>query len=92
MMDVLKYIVARLNEASTWTALTGLLVAAHVNVSPGMVHDMSLYGAILAGVAGVFIKEQGSKPTAQIAMDVLAALPGVMQAANATVDPPKPVA
>lgn len=72
MTDLLTFIVARLKEPSTYAALATLLGVLHVSVSPGAISDVSFYGAIVAGLAGVVLTERG-KPAAQIAADALAA-------------------
>ena len=74
MMDLAKYLIARLNEASTWATIAAGLAALHVNVDPGLWHQVTLWGAVFAGAAGVLISEQGKKPPATIAADILAAV------------------
>lgn len=71
MMDLLKYVAARLNESGTWATIAAMLTAAHVQVDPGLWKDITFYGIMIAGALGVLIREQGSKPTAMIALDVL---------------------
>lgn len=75
MMNLLTYVAARLNEASTWGALSALLLTLHVNVDPGVMHAVSLWGALAAGGLGFLIREEteGRTPE-QIAKDGFAAL------------------
>lgn len=74
MMDLLRFLDARLGEPSTWTAIATMLLAAHISVPAGLWEQITLWGMIGAGTAGVFLKEVGTKPTSQIASDVIAAL------------------
>ncbi len=71
MMELAKYLAARLNESGTWATIAALLAAAHVNIDPGLWKDIAFYGMLGAGALGVLIREQGTKPNAMIAMDVL---------------------
>lgn len=71
MMDFLKFIDARLGEASTWTAIATMLLAAHINVDAGVWHQVTLWGMIGSGVAGILLKEVGTKPAMQITQDML---------------------
>ena len=76
MMDLLKYLDARLGEPSTYAGLAALLVAAHVNLPAGLWSDITLYGPVIAGALAVVLAEQGKKSAAQIAADVLASIKG----------------
>lgn len=57
---VANYAIARATEPSTWSAIAGLLVAAHVNVSPGVWGYATGIASAAAGLAGVLMKEAGS--------------------------------
>ena len=73
MMELLKYLNARLGEASTWAAFAGLLSAAHVHVDPGFWQSVTLYGVIGSGAIAVLLREMGTKPSDAVAADVVAA-------------------
>ena len=98
MMDLLKYLNARLGEASTLAGITGLLALLHVHVDPGVVKDITLYAPLVTGVLSILLADAAArKPPAAVAQDVLtsilAALPAVQQAPAATpAAPPPPVA
>ena len=98
MMDLLKYLNARLGEASTLAGITGLLALLHVHLDPGVVKDITLYAPLVTGVLSVLLADTSArKPPAAVAQDVLAgllaALPAVQQAPAATpAAPPPPVA
>ena len=98
MMDLLKYLNARLGEASTLAGITGLLALLHVHVDPGVVKDITLYAPLVTGVLSILLADVSAKKTpAVVAQDVLAgilaALPAVQPgpAATPTTAPP-PVA
>jgi hypothetical protein len=75
MMNLLKYIDARLGESSTWSALAALSLALHVNVDPGLWKALSIWGSALSGALGFLIAENTTgKPSTQIAQDILTAL------------------
>lgn len=90
MMDLLKFIDARLGEPSTWAGIAVMLAAAHVSMPAGVWDQITLWGMVLAGAAGVFLKEADTKPTSQIASDVLAALVAAVKAMPDTKPPPAP--
>jgi hypothetical protein len=98
MMDLLKYLNARLGEASTLAGITGLLALLHVHVDPGVVKDITLYAPLVTGVLSILLADTSArKPPAAIAQDVLAglvaALPAAQRApATAPTAPPPPVA
>lgn len=90
MMDVLKYLAARLNEASTWVAISTMFVALHVNVDPGMLHALTIWGAAASGVLGFLIQEKAEGRTPeQIMKDGLAALVAITNRAPAAPPPPQ---
>ena len=89
MMDLLKYLNARLGEASTLAGITGLLALLHVHVDPGVVKDITLYAPLVTGVLSILLADVSAKKTpAAVAQDVLAgilaALPAVQQASVTT--------
>ena len=98
MMDLLKYLNARLGEASTLAGITGLLALLHVHLDPGVVKDITLYAPLVTGVLSILLADAAArKPPAAVAQAVLsgilAALPAVQQAPAATpTAPPPPVA
>ena len=54
---MLKYIVARLGEASTWRGIIALLTAAGVTISPEMIDRIVAAGLAVMGIIGVFFKD-----------------------------------
>ena len=99
MMDHLKYLNARLGEASTLAGITGLLALLHVHVDPGVVKDITLYAPLVTGVLSILLADVSAKKTpAAVAQDVLAgilaALPAAQQQAPAATPaaPPPPAA
>ena len=75
MMNLLKYLDARMGEASTWSAIAGLLLALHVNVDPGLWKAITLWGTGFSGLLGIAIAESSSgKAGTQVARDILNAL------------------
>ena len=75
MMNLLTYIDDRMGEASTWSAIAALLVALHVNVDPGLMKAITIWGTGFAGVLGFLIAENSSgKAGIQVAQDILNAL------------------
>ncbi len=83
MRGLLVYLDARLGESSTWASISAALVAAHINVPPGLWTQVTLWGAILAAGAGVLLREAGNKPPATVAADVLAVLKDAVTTAPA---------
>ena len=57
-MSILRYITARLGEASTWAALAALLAGVHVSIDPGLWQHIVDTGIALSGLAGFLIPEQ----------------------------------
>jgi hypothetical protein len=81
MLNLLKFVDARLGEPSTWASLAGMLAMVNINVDPGVLHTISLWGAVGAAVLGVLIAETGSgKTTAQIATDAFNTLVAAIKA------------
>lgn len=75
MLNLLKYLDARLGEASTWSALAALFLALHVNIDPGVWKAITLWGTVGSAGLGFLITEASSGKTAgQTAQDILAAL------------------
>ena len=97
MMDLLKYLNARLGEASTLAGITGLLALLHVNVDPGVIKDITLYAPLVTGVLSILLADAANKkPPALIAQDVLtgilAALPTAQPATTPAPAAPTPPA
>lgn len=89
-MNVFSYVAARLNEASTWAAISALLLTLGVNVDPGMMHAMTLWGGIGSAVLGFLIKEESEGRTPeQIMKDGLAALVAITNKVPAAPPPPQ---
>lgn len=83
MLAALRYLDARLAEASTWSAITGVLAGIGVTVPSGLLQQATFWGMLGAALLGVLLREGGTKPAAQVALDVLAAaadLPSSLQA------------
>ncbi|HLJ19058.1 MAG TPA: hypothetical protein VKU84_02625 [Stellaceae bacterium] len=57
-MSILRYLTARLSEASTWAAFAGLLAGVHVTVDPGLWQHVADAGIALSALAGFLIPEQ----------------------------------
>ncbi len=74
MRDLLRYLDARLGEASTYAGLAAVLGAAHISVDAGVLHAVTLWGVVLSGALAVLIGEAGNRPGQTVATDVLAAL------------------
>lgn len=75
MMNLLKYIDGRLGEASTWSAIATLLLALHVNIDPGVMKAITIWGTGAAAALGFLIAETSSgKTPGQTAQDILNAL------------------
>lgn len=74
MTNILKFLDDRLGEPSTYASLATLLALLHVNVDPGLMHAITLWGAAIAGVLGFVLAEQsaGKTPT-QVLTDLIAA-------------------
>lgn len=81
-MSILKYLDARLGEASTWATLAAVATLVHVNVDPGVVHALTVWGAGVSALLGVVLREAGSKPPAAIGADLLAQLVAMTNAAH----------
>jgi len=88
MMDLLRYLDARMGEASTYAGVAALLGALHVSVDPGVLHAATLWGMCLAGVLAVVLREAGKVPAAQVAEDAAAALVAGVKAMPAPAAPP----
>lgn len=75
MLNLLKFLDDRIGEASTWSAISALLIALHINVDPGLWHAITLWGGGASGVLGILIAEASSGKTGTQAMqDILKAL------------------
>jgi hypothetical protein len=73
MLKALGYLDARLSEASTWSAIAGVLAGMGFNLPPGLLQQCAFWGMLAAGLFGVLLSEAGKKPSAQILLDALAA-------------------
>jgi len=82
MMDLLKFLDARLGEPSTYAGLAALLMAMNVNVDPGLWHQITLYGTVASGVLAALLSETGTQPPAQVALDALTSLATGMKAVS----------
>ncbi len=59
-MNFLKYVTARLGEASTWAAIAGLLAGVHVSIDPGLWQHIVDAGIAVSALAGFLIPEQAN--------------------------------
>ena len=88
MMDLLKYLNARLGEASTLAGITGLLALLHVHVDPGVIKDITLYAPLVTGVLSILLADAAAKkPPAAIAQDVLTGILAALSAAQSATIP-----
>ena len=55
---MLKFIINRLREPSTWAALPSIAVAIGLGVPPGTLEAVAQVGLGLAGLAGVLLREK----------------------------------
>lgn len=74
MLALLKMLDARLSEPSTYAGLSAVLLALNINIDPGLLHQITLYGTIAAGIGAIMLSEIGNKPPMQVAVDVIQAL------------------
>lgn len=58
------YLLQRLSEPSTYAGLAAILAASGAAVPAGYVHDATVIGVVLSGVAAVVIKEGWRKALA----------------------------
>lgn len=72
-MGILLFLASRLKEGSTYAAIGTALALLHLNVDPGLMHTVSLFGALVSVVLGIVIADQG-KPVGTVVSDVLGAL------------------
>lgn len=59
-MSFLRYVTARLGEASTWATIAGLLAGVHVSIEPGLWQHIVDTGIAISGLAGFLIPEQAA--------------------------------
>ncbi len=59
-MIILRYVITRLGEASTWAAFAGLLAGVHVTIDPGLWQHIVDLGIAASALAGFLIPEQAS--------------------------------
>ena len=81
MLDILKFVDARLREPSTWSGLAVLLGLLHLNVDAAVWQVVTLWGTAAAAGLAILLSEAGSKPAVQVGEDVLAALSAALKAA-----------
>ncbi len=74
MLALLRYLDARMGEDATYASIAAMLALLGVHLDPGVWHNVSVVGAMFAGVLGVVLKSAGNKPPSQVAADVLAEL------------------
>lgn len=80
MLALLKLLDARMSEPSTYAGLSAVLLALNVNIDPGVMHQVTLYGTLAAGVMSILLTEVGNKPPMQVAVDVIQALAAGLKA------------
>jgi hypothetical protein len=59
-MSILRFLTARLGEASTWAAFAGLLAGVHMSIDPGLWQHIVDAGVAVSGLAGFLIPEQSA--------------------------------
>ena len=92
-MDLLKYLNARLGEASTLAGITGLLALLHVHLDPGVVKDITLYAPLVTGVLSILLADASAKrQTVVVAQDVLSGILGALQVTQPAAAPASAVA
>lgn len=74
MLNLLKFIDARLGEPSTYASLAAVLAMSGVSVDSAAMHQIALYGVVAAGGLGVLLSESSSKTAGAVADDVLKAI------------------
>ena len=74
MKELIKYLVARLDEASTWASLSVFLATMGLHIPAGLWQDVSLFGMAGAAGAGVLIREKGKLPLSITAKEVADAI------------------
>lgn len=79
MRDLLLFLDARLGEPSTYSGLAALFLATHVNVDPGVMHAITLWGTGIAAGMAALLSEVGQKPPSQIASDAVEALAAALK-------------
>lgn len=65
--ELLKNIIARLKEPSTYASLAALLGAAGFSLDPGLLQVISYIGMGLAGLAGILMQEKTKTTTIVVA-------------------------
>jgi hypothetical protein len=80
MLALLKIIDARFSEPSTYAGISAMLLALNINLDPGVMHQVTLYGTVGAGVLAILLNEIGNKSPAVIASDMLGALVAAIKA------------
>ena len=83
MLQLLKFVDARLGEASTQGGLTALLVLLHISLPPGVLAEITFYLPIVTGLLAIVLQDAGNKPSMAIAQDVLEALASMLKPAPA---------
>ena len=61
MKDVLKFVLDRLKEKTTWIGLTGFITALGVSISPEQAEAIAAAGVGVAGAILAFTKENKEK-------------------------------
>src|SRR5271169_2292507 len=90
MMNLLKYLDARLSEPSTYAGMSAMLIAANINIDPGIWHMITLWGGVASGVLATILAEVGTASPSQLAGDAVNALVAAVQAMPAAAPPPPP--
>lgn len=62
-MKIVSYILERLNEASTWRGIIGILTAIGVTISPEQIDSIVAAGLAIMGAVGVFTKDDAGSST-----------------------------
>ena len=56
-MSVLKSILLRFKEPSSWAGVTGLLVLLNINLEPGLLDQIVIVGAGISGLIAFFLPD-----------------------------------
>jgi hypothetical protein len=81
LMDILKFVDERLGEPSTYAGLSAILLYANLNIDPGTMHTVTVWGMFASAGLAIVLKEVGNTPPLQIAVDVFTALGALLKAA-----------
>lgn len=80
MTSLSGFIVARLREPSTYASIAALIGILHLNIDPGAIQAMALWGGVAAAVMGAILTEgTPGRPVAQVVSDAGSAFVDAVQ-------------